>query len=71
MTTQICIDDIPILERAKIEELEGKFHHWLQSHFDINDMHYINLIVNELDDEVFCTIAEKWASDTFKNKLYY
>lgn len=59
------------LARVKIEELEGNFYNWLQSHFDITDMPYINLMVDAIDEEAFSAIAVEWASGKYKNKVYY
>jgi len=71
MQQELFPADKVLLQIAKKQELEANFYHWLQKHFDVEDIQYLNLMIDELDDEVFVKIAETWASNTFKNKVYY
>jgi len=71
MQEELFPGDLPLLEQSKKEELEGNFYHWLQRHFDVQDIQYLNLIIDALDEETFLEIAEQWAANTFENKVYY
>lgn len=59
------------VERTKKEELEAEFHVWLQSHFDTAQDTYINALVAMVDEKKFCKLAERWASETKPNKVFY
>jgi hypothetical protein len=64
-------EDLYILQRAKEEELEDEFYDWLQSHFSSPDIKYLNLIIDKIDDKTFLDIAEQWAENAMKSKIYY
>ena len=67
----LVTEDINILEQSKREELEDEFYDWLQSHFDPIDIKYLNMVVDVIDDATFFSIAEIWANEHMKNKIYY
>jgi len=71
MQEQLFPGDITLLERSKKEELEGNFYTWLQQHFDVQDIQYLNLMIDAIDEDTFIEIAEQWAANTFENKVYY
>jgi hypothetical protein len=71
MQEKLYPGDLPLLERSKKEELESNFYHWLQHHFDVQDIQYLNLMIDELDEKTFLKIAEQWAANTIENKVYY
>lgn len=71
MPTGITNAELKELQRAKKEELVAEFHTWLQCHFDDDEEVYVNSIVTSVDDDKFCQIAESWADDKKRNKLFY
>lgn len=71
MTTKMTEAELLDLQQTKKEELEAEFHVWLQSHFDSTDDSYINALVGMVDDDQFCELAERWASNTKRTKVFY
>lgn len=65
------LEDSIILAQAKKDQLEDDFAKWLRNHFDALDQHYIDAVIFATKDEDFLMIAEAWASNTSKNKVYY
>lgn len=72
MKQQQLFPDDPLLAAVqKREEIEGTFCNWLQQHFKGHDTEYISMLIDAVDDSVFGSIAEQWATNNYKNKAYY
>lgn len=53
------------------EALAAEFHIWLQTRFEGTEEFYINTLVSKMSTEEFYELAESWATDTKRNKVFY
>ena len=71
MPSELTQPELLDLAQTKKEELEAEFHIWLQTHFDSTEDTYINALVSYMDEVTFCKLAEQWATDKKRNKVFY
>ena len=71
MSTELTQPELLDIQHTKKEELEAEFHIWLQAHFDSSEDKYINTLVSYMDETTFCKLAEEWATDKKRNKVFY
>ena len=53
------------------DELIASFCNWLYLHLDPSALHFLNILLDQIDDDQILEVAEKWASTHKKSKIHY